>query len=393
MRFLHTSDWHVGKTIGGKSRGAEHRAVLQEILAIARESAVEVLLVTGDLFESAAPGTEAEEIVYSFFRDLGRAAIPAVVIAGNHDHERKLAAVASLLEIVEVRVQHDFRRPDAGGVIKVTSRRGEEAAIGAIPFIPEHRMLRAVDLMGREELPFTSYAENLKRILADFAAALAPSPIRLLLAHLHVDKSELGGGERRLDIGQTYAINPQSIPVGLHYVALGHIHRPQAIAAPSPTRFAGSPLALDFGETRQEKSVVLVDVQGPRQPARIETIPLTSGRALRDVRGTLAELAELAPAAGDDYLRVFVDAPEPIPGLAEEVRKLLPHAVHVHLAPKAEDVATVVPERLLEGRDPAEVYAVYHKRKHGGEPAPELLGLFRELHALASRGEPAEGEG
>src|SRR5262245_31247601 len=81
MRFLPASDWHVGKTIGGKSRGPEHRAVLAEILSIARDAAVDCLLVTGDLFESSAPGTEAEEIVYAFFRDLGRAAIPAVVIA------------------------------------------------------------------------------------------------------------------------------------------------------------------------------------------------------------------------------------------------------------------------------------------------------------------------
>ena len=388
MRFLHTSDWHVGKTIGGKSRGPEHRAVLAEILGLARAAEVDALLVTGDLFESSAPGTEAEEIVYSFFRDLGRAAIPAVVIAGNHDHERKLAAVSSLLEIVQVHVQHDFRRPDAGGIVRLSSRRGEEAAIGAIPFIAEHRMLRAVDLMGQEELPFTSYAEHLRKILGNFGDALAAAPIRLLMAHLHVDKSELGGGERRLDIGQTYAINPQSIPGGLHYVALGHIHRPQAIAAPSPTRFAGSPLALDFGETRQEKSVVLIEVAGPRQPAKIETVPLKSGRTLRDVRGTFAELAAFAPEAGDDYLRVQVDAPGPVPGLAEEVRKLLPNAVHVLLSRPEEEVAA--PERLLEGRDPSELYAAYYQKKHGAAPAPELLGLFRELHALAVRGDEGD---
>src|SRR5688572_884848 len=168
MRFLHTSDWHVGKTIGGKSRGEEHRAVLAEILDIAVIREADCLLITGDVFESAAPGTEAEEIVYSFFRDLGRKAIPAVVIAGNHDHERKLAAVAALLEVVQVTVRHDFRRPDAGGITEVISDRGEKAAIGTIPFIPEHRMFKAADLMGQEELPFTTYAENMRKILSDF---------------------------------------------------------------------------------------------------------------------------------------------------------------------------------------------------------------------------------
>jgi exonuclease SbcD len=149
-------------------------------------------------------------------------------------------------------------------------------------------------------------------------------------------------------------------------------------------------LALDFGETRQEKSVVLIEVLGPRQPAKIETVPLKSGRALRDVRGTLAELAAFAPDAGDDYLRVQVDAPGPVPGLAEEVRKLLPNAVHVLLSRPEEEVAA--PERLLEGRDPSELYAAYYQKKHAATPAPELLNLFRELHALAARGGSAEDD-
>jgi DNA repair protein SbcD/Mre11 len=393
MRFLHTSDWHVGKTIGGKSRGEEHRAVLAEILAIAVTREADCLLITGDVFESAAPGTEAEEIVYSFFRDLGRKGIPAVVIAGNHDHERKLAAVAGLLEVVQVTVRHDFRRPDSGGVIELTSDRGEKAAIGTIPFIPEHRMFKAADLMGQEELPFTNYAENMKRILADFAGALGrhPNPIKILMGHMHIDRSELGGGERRLEIGQTYAVPAPSLPAGLHYIALGHIHRPQAIPAPSPTRFAGSPLALDFGETRQEKSVVLIDVKSPRQPAAIETIPLHMGRALRDLRGTLAALEEAAASIpADDYVRVFVDAAGPVPGLAEEVRKFLPNAVDVRLIEQGEEpAADSTPERLAAGRDPADVYAAYHRAKHRADPQPELLGLFRELHHEAGRGTTA----
>jgi exonuclease SbcD len=105
---------------------------------------------------------------------------------------------------------------------------------------------------------------------------------------------------------------------------------------------------------------------------------------LRDVRGTLAELAALAPDAGDDYLRVFVDAAGPVPGLAEEVRKLLPNAVHVHLAAAVNEEP--VPERLLEGRDPADVYAAYFRERYRAEAAPELVGLFRELYALAGRG-------
>lgn len=384
MRFLHTSDWHVGKTIGGRSRADEHRAVLAEILTLAREGAADCLLVTGDVFESAAPGAEAEKVVYDFFRDLGRAAIPAVVIAGNHDHERKLGAVASLLEVVDVHVRHDFVRPEKGGVFTLESRRGETAAIGAVPFIPEHKMVEASVLMEETGTAFDRYAERMAAILAAFAGALEPHPIRILLAHLHVEGSKTGGGERSIHIGDTYAIPAARLPRNLHYLALGHLHRPQDVAAPSPARFAGSPLALDFGERGQEKSVVLVEVTGPNVPARLETIPLRAGRGLREVRGTLAELTALAPSLGDDYLRVVVTAATPIPGLAEDVRKLLPNAVQVQLETHAPAVDDTTPARADKGLGPAELYADYHQRRHGQAPSPELLALFRELYGAAA---------
>ena len=390
MRFLHTSDWHVGKTIGGRSRTEEHRAVLAEILDIARRERIDCLLVTGDVFESAAPGAEAEKTVYDFFRELGRAAIPAVVIAGNHDHERKLAAVSSLLEIVDVHVRHDFQRPQPGaGIFQFESRRGEQAAIGTLPFIPEHKMLQAADLMEEEAVAFQKYAGGMGKILGAFGDALAGHPIRILMAHLHVDKSQLGGGERELHIGQTYAVPAPSLPGGLHYIALGHIHRPQEISAPSPARFAGSPLALDFGETRQVKSVVLVEVKGPDQPAKIETIALTVGRGLRDVHGTLAELEALALGCGDDYLRVFLRVERPLPGLADEVRKRLPNAIQVRLETDALPAADRARDRLTPGLDRIELFTRYHRTKYKGEPEPELLALLRELLSEATAEEEA----
>ncbi len=391
MRFLHTSDWHVGKTIGGRSRADEHRQVLAEILAIGRREAVDCLLVTGDVFESAAPGAEAEKIVYDFFRDLGRARIPAVVIAGNHDHERKLAAVSSLLEVIDVHVRSDFARPDAGGIFVIESPRGEKAAIGAVPFIPEHKMVEANALMEETATVFVRYAERMARILDAFAQALAAHPIRLLLGHLHVDGSMVGGGERAIHIGDSYAIPAALLPRNLHYLALGHIHRPQAVAAPSPARFAGSPLALDFGEKGQEKSVVLVEVTGPRTPARITPIPLRAGRGLREVRGTLPELVAAAADAGlgDDYLRVVVPAASTEPGLADEVRKLLPNAVQVLLETEPVEAREDRPRRLASGLDPADLFQSYHEQRYGKPPGPELLALFRELLTEAHTEETA----
>jgi exonuclease SbcD len=223
------------------------------------------------------------------------------------------------------------------------------------------------------------------KILGEFARALAPHPIRVLMAHLHVDKSELGGGERELHLGQTYAVNAGSLPAGLHYLALGHIHRPQEIAGPSPTRFAGSPLALDFSEGPQQKSVVLVDIIGPAEPARLRLIPLSAGRRLRDVHGSLDELTLQVNDFGDDYLRVFLRVESSVPGAAEEVRRLFPNAIQVRIEATGEvDTDRPARDRLTPGLDRMELFSRYQRAKYKTEPDPQLLALFRELLAEAA---------
>ena len=104
MRLLHTSDWHVGKTIRGRSRHDEHEAVLGEIVEITKDREVDVVLVAGDLFESAAPTPESEALVYKTLLRLSEHAQHVVVIAGNHDNPRRLGAVAPLLALGNVRV-------------------------------------------------------------------------------------------------------------------------------------------------------------------------------------------------------------------------------------------------------------------------------------------------
>lgn len=134
MKFLHTGDWHIGKTLRGRHREDECRGALAEVLDIARRQEVDCLLVAGDVFDSAAPSAEAERLVYEFFRELWGSHIPAVVIAGNHDHPRRLTAIARILELVGIHVRGEPVIPEAGGIVELPSRDGTETAIiGALP--------------------------------------------------------------------------------------------------------------------------------------------------------------------------------------------------------------------------------------------------------------------
>src|SRR5215831_1164843 len=122
MRFLHTADWHVGRQIRGRSRADEHVAVLAEIASIAADNEVDAVLVPGDLFDSAAPPPEAEQIVYRALLDLAASGATVVVLAGNHDSDRRLQAVEPLLELGRIVTRPVFARPDGGGVVSVVSR-------------------------------------------------------------------------------------------------------------------------------------------------------------------------------------------------------------------------------------------------------------------------------
>ena len=129
MKFLHTSDWHIGRAIRGQSRLAEQEDALQQVLTHAREQAVDCVLVAGDIFDTSAPSPEAEALVYRFFGELYGAGIPAVVIAGNHDHPtppRSHRAAARLPGYSSPR--HHARGPPTARVIEVTSRDGRERA-------------------------------------------------------------------------------------------------------------------------------------------------------------------------------------------------------------------------------------------------------------------------
>ncbi len=386
MRFLHTADWHVGKTLRGRSRLDEQAAALGQVAGLALDAEVDAVLVAGDVFDSPSPSPEAEKLVYDFLARLLPDRIACVLIAGNHDHPKKLGALATLLESLNVHVRAEVRPPAAGGVVCLTGRDGsEQARVAVLPFVPERRVVDACLVMGPEGGWYDEYARRIEQILAALVRELTPATVNLLLAHLLVDGARRGTGERELHLGQIYGINPQQLPSSVQYIGLGHLHRPQEVTAPARTLYAGSLVELDFGEKEQEKRVVVLEAH-PGRPVSVESVPITAGRRLRDVAGTLEELRALSAAGelGDAYLRVTVRAEAPVPGLAEQVRELLPNALEVGVEhPGA--AAPAPPGAERSGMDPARLFAEYYRRRNQADPPAELRALFAELHEEASR--------
>lgn len=379
MRFLHTADWHVGKTLKGISRLEEQEAVLREIVGIARERQVDAVLVAGDLYDTAAPSAAAQQLVVRTLLGLARDGIEVVAIAGNHDHAPMLDAYRPLAGAAGITLVGSVRTAERGGVVRFTARStGEAVQVAVLPFLSQRYAVRAAELVAQTPAQHTSgYDQHLREVLGTLTAGFADDTVNLVMAHLTVLGGAFGGGERTAQSIFEYAVPAGIFPIEAHYVALGHLHRRQRCEAPCPVHYCGAPLAVDFGEQENTPVVCVVDAS-PGAPARITDVPVTSGRRLRTVRGTVAELSDLAATVGDAYLRVWVREPARA-GLREEVTALLPNALEVRIDPEFAGAAPAErPEAGGVGRSPSELFGEYLGAR--GVADPRVEQLFRALH-------------
>ena len=364
MKLLHTSDWHVGKAIRGHSRSDEHRAVLDEIVSVAAREAVDLVVVAGDLFETAAPTAESEAIVYETFLRLSQVA-PVVAISGNHDNPRRLMAVAPLLQLGRVTMVTEPLAPSAGGVIDVEVGAGTGTVttvrLALLPFVSQRGIVRADDLMSDAAFQNAQlYADRMYRVVGALSESFSPETVNVFVGHAFVQGGAAGGGERLAHLADEYSVPTTAFPPTATYVALGHLHRPQVVRGATAIHYCGSPLQLDFGEEAQAKQVNVVELE-PGLPAKVRAVLLDSGRPLRTLVGSLDDLSGLAETklvTGSDesdrpWLRVRLQE-QARAGLADEVRELLGAGV-VDVVIE-HDAPVVRPRRRRDGRSPQELF-------------------------------------
>ena len=372
VRILHTSDWHAGKTVRGRSRVDEHRAVFAEIAGIARDREVDLVLVAGDLFDTAAPGPEAEQLVWQALLDLAATGASVVALAGNHDHPARFDAARRVAGHAGITLVGRARRPDDGGLVELRARSGDRIQVAVLPFCSQRHVVKTAHLMGFDAAENALvYAQWMAQVTAALCAGFAASAVNVLAAHLAARGGMKGGGERDAQLTEAYWVDPADFPAAAHYVALGHLHRTQSLPCGVPAWYCGSPLQLDFGETENQPSVLLVEAAADT-PATVERLPLSAGRRLRTLTGTLADLAARAGTTGDDFLRVFVAEPAR-PGLADDVRELFPDAVDVRVVDDADAEAAAAVASRRAGRTPGELFAEYLASQNVADPRLEAL--------------------
>jgi exonuclease SbcD len=377
MKIVHTSDWHIGRRWKGIQRLDELEEVLDHLAAFIEQQAIDLVLHTGDVFESRNPQAEAEQMVNRFLVRVGRSGARMMIIAGNHDDPLRLDARSLLTEFVNVQILGRARPASRGGTRTIETRSGEKAVVAALPFASPGSWVSALDLAGEEASARTKYARMFERAVQNLSGAFRKDAVNILMAHTHIEGALFGESERRVHIGEDWAASPEALPSKASYIALGHIHKPQRIDGPVPTYYAGSLLQMDFGEAGEEKSFVVVTAT-PGKRATVEHVPYEGALPLVDLRASLAELEETADRYRQGWLRVTVPLTERDPDLNRKVRELLPNALVVRAElPEAEEP----PEfRLETGVPPVRHYAAYHLREHNGAAAVAVLDRFQDLY-------------
>jgi exonuclease SbcD len=379
MKFMHTSDWHVGKTLKGRDRLDEQRAVLAEITQIAAENQVDAVLISGDVYESWAPSAPAQHLVVQTLLRLREAGAEVIVIAGNHDHGPTFEAYRPLMDVAAITLVGMVRPPDKGGVVRFRARSsGEDVQVAVLPFLTQRYAVRAAEIVTQTPSEnVRAYDEMVRQIVASLTSGFSAGTVNLLMSHLTCIGGAFGGGERSAQSIFEYSVPASIFPVSAHYVALGHLHRRQSLPAHCPVHYSGSPMAVDFGEQGNTSVVCLVEAS-PSIPARVTDVPIASGRRLRTVRGTLPELEAQAASCGEDYLRVWLREPTRA-GLRDDTIAVLPNALEVRIDPDfAAPSRPDRPEPLNAIRTPAQLFADYCASAQVEDA--RVAALFGQLH-------------
>lgn len=405
LKIIHTSDWHLGHTLHGLSREAEHQAFLDWLAIQLIEEEADALLVAGDIFETANPGIAAVRMLFRFLTTVRERCpkLDIVLIAGNHDSAHRLDLWSELLgpfrvHVVGTLLEPGCREPSAGRlIVPLTDASGAIAArVVAVPF------LRPTDLPvddGTDDWLVEGVCAVYKSLLETARAQMGPDEALLAMGHCFMVGGKLSElSERKVLMGNQHALPADRLfPDDVAYAALGHLHRAQLVDDRDNVRYCGSPIPLSLDEVHYPHQIVVVELDGPELaeaprhvlvPRSVEVlrVPEDEPKPLAEVLPELEKLPEHCSAVQPPFLEVRVRADEPDPGRLAAIEKALrgkavrlaklsvsrsKKEVSLRDSSDARTVAELKPEEVLRKR--------WASCYDGREPGDEVLGLFHEI--------------
>ncbi|MBF0236633.1 MAG: exonuclease SbcCD subunit D C-terminal domain-containing protein [SAR324 cluster bacterium] len=331
MKILHTSDWHIGRTLYGRKRYEEFEAFLSWLTDTISNEGVDVLLVAGDVFDNTTPGTRAQELYYRFLCGVASSSCRhVVVIAGNHDSPSFLNAPRELLRFLNVYVVGSATDSPADEVLVLKNPEGlEELIVCAVPHLRDRdiRQVEAGESLEDKERKLVEGIRSHYLQVCELARNQQQKSGRaipiVVMGHLFTAGGQTveGDGVRELYVGSLAHVTSGIFPEWIDYLALGHLHVPQKVNGSEIMRYSGSPLPMGFGEAKQEKSVCLVEFSEAVPQVKLHKVPVF--QALERLKGTWEEITAtiqtLSEANSSVWLEIVYDGSDIIGDLRERL--------------------------------------------------------------------------
>lgn len=380
MRILHTSDWHLGRTLHGVSLATAQQQAVDAIIELAIGRSVDVVVVAGDVFDRAVPPIEALRLLNEAILRLDDAGIITIMTAGNHDSGERLATYAGVLRDTVHLV---------GGLDKVGSSIELADEYGTVHFyaLPYLEPDFARVSLGEGEVIERSHSAVMAAALDRIARnrALDSGARAVLIGHAFVADVEVAAqtseSERDLTVGGV-AIVPATLLAdhGFDYVALGHLHRPQRVnSGESIIRYSGSLLRYSFSEADHTKSCVLVELEGPGTSPTVELVPIPQPRGMLRLRGMIDDLLSDAHAsAREDFVELTITDPLYPDRMHARLDAVFPYALRKEHVPEGRVFDSASAPVRTQGRQPVDVMVEFLSRMSGEPVGDDEVEIVRE---------------
>ncbi|OEF99039.1 hypothetical protein BHF71_02295 [Vulcanibacillus modesticaldus] len=400
MRLLHTSDWHLGKSLEGRDRKDEQIKVMDEICHIADEENIDLVLIAGDIYQTVNPPAWAENLFYETLHRLNNnGERGVVVISGNHDQPERIRAANPLADkqgIYLIGLPSDQIYPSiyqldnkvytinagSGWLELALPKAKQSTLISVLPYPSESRLGQLFsNSLDIKEIR-SAYSIYIKKWFEKQQSLFKPETINLAISHLFVQGGITSESEIEIQVGGAYTVVPEHIPDFYHYVALGHLHRAQDVKGTrSLTRYAGSPLAYSFSEANHKKSVTIIEIN-PNETVQTKEILLQSGKPLiqKKIKNGIEELEKWIENEAKNPAWIDLELHLPNPLSIEEIgriRKMHEGLVNIRvITPELEKSMELIE---ISSKHPIELFEKFYEHKTGAKPRKEVLELFNEI--------------
>ncbi len=391
MKFLHTSDWHLGKKLEGYSRIEEQKLFLQELYNIVDDEKIDIIIISGDIYDTGNPPSVAEELFYEGVTNLtDNKDRLVVIIAGNHDNPDRLNALVPLTlsrgiiivgypyDVISKIKYNNYEIMDSGESFFKIKFKGEHINFINMPYPNEERLKTLLKDDNESDLQ-QSFSTVIKNIFNEKEKIFTEDCINIVTGHFYIVGGEESKSERQVQLGGSYGIHHSALPTSADYIALGHLHRNQLVKNTSNSYYSGSPIQYSLSEKDNVKYVNIVEIKNGTTVKKRE---LTNYKPIEYWKVDTVE--DALKKAEDNkekncYVYLHIVTNDVIPAsIIKELKKIKKDIISINVSSK--DTIDSGEEYIIENEPTIlEDFISFYKERNNSEPSEEIIELFSKI--------------